>query len=122
MREQVVAQLPLDIVAVERKGDRSVVSEADRAVETLIRARLEESFPGDAILGERLFQPGSNEALDLAVGLAHEILMPLAVDPKAVGPLEIFQCQFPGLIRDLPIQRIIESQARQMACDTEASS
>ncbi len=39
-------------VAVERKGDRSVVSEADRAVETLIRARLAEAFPGDAVLGE----------------------------------------------------------------------
>ena len=39
-------------LAVERKGDRSVVSEADRAVETLIRARIAEAFPGDAILGE----------------------------------------------------------------------
>jgi histidinol phosphatase-like enzyme (inositol monophosphatase family) len=36
----------------ERKADGSFVTEADRRAERLIRARLEESFPEDALLGE----------------------------------------------------------------------
>ena len=36
----------------ERKADGSYVTEADRSAERLIRARIEESFPNDAILGE----------------------------------------------------------------------
>lgn len=36
----------------ESKGVQNWVSEADKAVEDLIRARLAEAFPGDAILGE----------------------------------------------------------------------
>lgn len=39
---------------VERKGDSSPVTEADRGTEVLIRKRLAESFPDDAILGEEL--------------------------------------------------------------------
>jgi myo-inositol-1(or 4)-monophosphatase len=42
----------LERLDVERKGDRSVVSAADRAVETLVRTRLSESFPQDGLLGE----------------------------------------------------------------------
>ena len=42
----------LDDLGVERKGDRSVVSEADRAVETLIAGALRRAFPRDAVLGE----------------------------------------------------------------------
>ena len=36
----------------ERKADGSFVTEADRRAERLIRARLEERFPEDAVLGE----------------------------------------------------------------------
>jgi histidinol-phosphatase len=36
----------------ERKADGSFVTEADRRAERLIRARLEESFPEDGVLGE----------------------------------------------------------------------
>ena len=39
-------------LAVERKGDASPVTEADRGAELLIRERLATSFPHDAILGE----------------------------------------------------------------------
>ena len=39
-------------LAVERKGDSSPVTEADKGSELLIRERLAESFPDDAILGE----------------------------------------------------------------------
>ncbi|MEI8019041.1 MAG: inositol monophosphatase family protein [Schlesneria sp.] len=39
-------------LAVERKGDASPVTEADRGAELLIRERLADSFPHDAILGE----------------------------------------------------------------------
>lgn len=42
----------LDTLAVERKGHQDLVSEADRAVETLIREEIERRFPDDAILGE----------------------------------------------------------------------
>ena len=37
---------------VERKGDDTPVTEADRAAEELLRARIRSAFPGDAILGE----------------------------------------------------------------------
>lgn len=39
-------------VAVEWKGDRDPVTAADRASEALIRRRLAEAFPGDAVIGE----------------------------------------------------------------------
>ena len=39
-------------LAVERKGRQDFVSRADREVEALIRARLAERFPGDAVIGE----------------------------------------------------------------------
>ncbi len=42
----------LDALVVEHKGHQDLVSRADRDVEALIRRRLMEAFPGDAILGE----------------------------------------------------------------------
>ncbi|WP_397568794.1 inositol monophosphatase family protein [Schlesneria sp. T3-172] len=39
-------------LAVERKGDSSPVTEADKGAELLIRKELELAFPNDAILGE----------------------------------------------------------------------
>ncbi len=39
-------------LAVERKADLTPVTEADRAVESMLRARLAEERPDDAILGE----------------------------------------------------------------------
>lgn len=39
-------------VSVETKGDGTPVTEADRACEDLIRGRLAEAFPDDAVLGE----------------------------------------------------------------------
>src|ERR1700730_11539368 len=39
-------------LAVETKGAQDYVSQADRAVETLIRAQLAQQFPDDAFLGE----------------------------------------------------------------------
>ena len=41
-----------DRFAVERKGDNSPVTVADRRAEELVRAQLGERFPSDAILGE----------------------------------------------------------------------
>ena len=47
-------------LAVERKRDSSPVTEADKRAELLIRSRLSEAFPGDAILGEEFpDQPGT---------------------------------------------------------------
>jgi len=42
----------LGSLTIERKGAQDEVSEADRAVEALIRQRLAEKFPGEDILGE----------------------------------------------------------------------
>ena len=42
----------LDSLQVDRKDARDFVSEADVAVERLIRARLEAAFPDDGFLGE----------------------------------------------------------------------
>ncbi|MEM8865128.1 MAG: histidinol-phosphatase [Planctomycetota bacterium] len=39
-------------LGVEKKGDGSPVTEADRSAETLLRERIGERFPDDAILGE----------------------------------------------------------------------
>ena len=50
-----------DDLAVERKGDDSPVTAADRAAESLLRRRIEASFPGDAIVGEELGErPGTS--------------------------------------------------------------
>lgn len=42
----------LDSLTIESKGHQDLVSDADREVELLVRARLAESFPDDAIVGE----------------------------------------------------------------------
>jgi histidinol-phosphatase len=48
-------------LSVERKGDGSPVTAADRASETLLRERISAVFPDDAILGEELGEkPGSS--------------------------------------------------------------
>lgn len=39
-------------LVVERKADKSPVTAADRAAETLLRERIAERFPGDGIVGE----------------------------------------------------------------------
>ena len=44
----------------ERKADRSLVSEADRRVETLITGRIAERFPEDGIIGEEHGAAASN--------------------------------------------------------------
>jgi myo-inositol-1(or 4)-monophosphatase len=46
---------------VETKGLQDVVSRADREVEDFIRARITETFPGDAILGEEAGGAGDLE-------------------------------------------------------------
>jgi len=48
-------------LAVERKGDGSPVTAADRAAETLLRDQISAAFPDDAILGEELGEkPGTS--------------------------------------------------------------
>ncbi|MBL8655530.1 MAG: inositol monophosphatase, partial [Alphaproteobacteria bacterium] len=42
----------LDTIAISRKGLQDVLTEADGAVERLIRQRVAEAFPGDFVLGE----------------------------------------------------------------------
>jgi len=42
----------LDTLTIESKGHQDMVSEADRDVETFIRAALAEEYPDDAIVGE----------------------------------------------------------------------
>ena len=47
-------------LAVERKADMTLVSDADRAVEDAIRERLREARSGDSILGEERGQEGDS--------------------------------------------------------------
>jgi len=49
-------------LAVDRKADRSPVTDADRGAERLLRERLSAQFPADGILGEEFpEQPGDSE-------------------------------------------------------------
>lgn len=45
---------------VDRKADRTLVTDADLAIEAMIRTRIADAFPGDRILGEE--EGGSHEA------------------------------------------------------------
>lgn len=50
-----------DDLAIERKGDRSPVTRADREAEQLLRRRIAQAYPDDGILGEEFGeQPGSS--------------------------------------------------------------
>jgi len=49
-------------IAIDKKSDRSPVTEADRATEQLIRSRIAQEFPTHAILGEEFGTQGSNDA------------------------------------------------------------
>ncbi|WP_240610976.1 inositol monophosphatase family protein [Oceaniglobus ichthyenteri] len=51
----------LDTLTVDHKGHQDLVSQADREVETLIRTRITQAFPADAIKGEEQADtPGSS--------------------------------------------------------------
>ena len=52
-----------DRLVVERKSLQNEVSAADRALETLIRGRLEELFPNDAFFGEEGGRAGRGDGL-----------------------------------------------------------
>ncbi len=49
-------------LAVERKGDGSPVTAADRAAESLLREQIAAQFPDDAILGEEFGEKAGNSA------------------------------------------------------------
>ncbi|WP_112310396.1 histidinol-phosphatase [Pseudogemmobacter bohemicus] len=49
-------------VTIEVKTDQSPVTEADRAVETVLRDRIRAAFPGHAILGEEFGLEGRSDA------------------------------------------------------------
>jgi 3'-phosphoadenosine 5'-phosphosulfate (PAPS) 3'-phosphatase len=60
-------------VSVALKGDGTPVTEADRAVERLVRERLAAARPGDALLGEELGDSrsliGSGSSIDRRYGV-----------------------------------------------------
>jgi len=50
-----------DSLTIQKKGHQDLVSEADRNVETLVRARIAAAFPDDAVIGEeQAVTPGSS--------------------------------------------------------------
>src|ERR1035438_3381651 len=49
-------------VTAERKADHSFVTQADRAVERMVRDELEAAFPGETILGEEMGRHGMVDA------------------------------------------------------------
>jgi histidinol-phosphatase len=50
-------------VTATLKADRSPVTQADRAVERLLREELKDMFPGDALLGEEYGQEGDSQRI-----------------------------------------------------------
>jgi histidinol phosphatase-like enzyme (inositol monophosphatase family) len=59
--ELILTHYRADHLAVERKRDSSPVTEADRGAEQLLRARILQAFPHDAVLGEEFGEtPGTS--------------------------------------------------------------
>ena len=56
-----------DALEITSKGQQDMVSEADHAIERLIRERLGERFPDDAFLGEEIGMAGRGDAKGLWV-------------------------------------------------------
>ena len=57
-----------DRLLIETKGPQDLVSEADRAVEALIRERLAAAFPGERVIGEEGGDDGAESAWTDAAG------------------------------------------------------
>lgn len=92
-------------LAVERKGDSSPVTEADKGAELLIRKRLAEDFPNDAILGEEFPDtPGTTgfrwilDPIDGTKSFIHGVpLFGTLIGVEYEGECVVGVCRFPAL-------------------------
>ena len=75
-----------DRLSIETKGPQDLVSEADRAVEALIRERLAAAFPGERVIGEEGGDDGAESAWTDAAG-------PIWI----VDPIDGTQCFLSGI-------------------------
>lgn len=101
----------------DRKADGSYVTEADRAAERFIRARLEESFPDDAVLGEeegaRAGSSGRQWIIDPLDG-TYSFVHGVPLYGVLVG-LEIADAPCVGVV-NLPALGELVSAARGLGC------
>jgi histidinol phosphatase-like enzyme (inositol monophosphatase family) len=92
-------------LAVERKGDESPVTAADRGAEELIRARLAVAFPADGVLGEEFPEkPGTSgfrwilDPVDGTKSFVHGVpLFGTLIGVEHLGQCVIGVCRFPAL-------------------------
>jgi histidinol-phosphatase len=92
-------------LAIELKGDQSPVTVADREAERLIRTRIAETFPHDAILGEEFgAQPGNSgwrwilDPVDGTKSFVHGVpLFGTLIGVEKDGRAEVGVCRMPAL-------------------------
>jgi len=92
-------------LAVEQKADASPVTVADREAEQLLRQRINESFPDDAILGEEFgAQPGTSgwrwilDPVDGTKSFVHGVpLFGTLIGIEKDGRAEVGVCLMPAL-------------------------
>ena len=92
-------------LAVERKGDDSPVTVADRGAEQLLRDRISEAFPEDGILGEELAEkPSTNgfrwilDPIDGTKAFIHGVpLFGTLIGLERDGMVQLGVCRFPAL-------------------------
>ncbi len=92
-------------LAVELKADQSPVTAADRGAEELLRNRIQETFPGDGILGEELGETESQngyrwilDPIDGTKSFVHGVpLFGTLVGLEFQGQIVMGVCRFPAL-------------------------
>ena len=82
-----------DRLRIETKGPQDLVSEADRAVEVLIRERLAAAFPGERVIGEEGGDDGQGDGQGDAKGDAEGHGAPIWI----VDPIDGTQCFLAGI-------------------------
>ena len=95
-----------DRLQIEAKGPQNLVSEADRAVEVLIRDRLGAAFPGERVIGEeggddgaQGVDPGGAPGGDQGHAEGANGGGPIwIVDPTPTATATLFACHPPGSV------------------------
>src|SRR5690554_2137129 len=96
-------------VAVDYKADKTVVTETDRAAETLMRERIKETFPQHGIIGEEF--GSENEDADFVW-----ILDPIDGTLSYVNRIPLFGTLFGLLYKGAPIVGCINQPILHQLC------
>ena len=86
-----------DRLQIETKGPQNLVSEADRAVETLIRERLATAFPGERVIGEEGGDDGTAGDTEAGAGVQGSVQGGDAGPIWVVDPIDGTQCFLAGI-------------------------